>query len=650
MDKRAHLFRYICMIGVFVCAGMAMHAQQILLDQPVKAGELTLFPSMENGNTYYYISDKPQLAEDENGHKQFSFLRYVENEVGTGKEGNGGGIVHAVVSLKVSDAQLDEARRELRSLKPGAEIAGPVVYTSGKFGIVSAFANTEGELSRQVVGMGQAPVLDGQKAAISIELTQQGAKILWESFQTATPDISFTFEMEVQGYRSPHQAVIEANFEQIYDHKAFNLAMASQYLSGEIKSAYDDLFKSGAIQLTQVGEDEQLDKLINTAYNKIADMMFHPVGGTGTPSIAQMGGGMGQKSLLDKATQMLANNRKAALAHNQQVRDEERLLQNRMQESEWAGEIEDGELLASTADYIPLHLRKQGVIPAKRRRTPPPPQPSIKGEEIDVPDFAIMGVFEMKKVRQRGIFKIDLNKFTTDHISMRFDENIGDLKRYMDNERYFRQVNLDDPMFKQREIAAILDGYNADDFGKYINYVTVRLRKHHENGQYTQDELRIDRNNFNQEGNFFSLMYGWKGDNDRRRWRDYEVDAQWSFFGGHTVEVSPYTSSYNAINLSPPYQRKVVDLEADPEVVKRRRILAITVSFIYQLGDKEHRRQVSMNAHRGELSAQAEFLLPEGVEAYEYEITWRHAGGRASHSGRQKTSESILFVSDSPRI
>ena len=544
------------MIWAFASMAMAAHAQQILLDQPVKAGELTLFPGMQDGNTYYYVSDKPQLAEDENGRKQFSFLRYVENESGAGEESDGGGIVHAVVSLKVSEEQKDEARRELRRLKPGARIAGPVVYKSGKFGLVSAFTNTEGELSRQVVGMGLAPVLDGQKAAVSIELTRQGAKILWESFQTATPDISFTFEMEVQGYRSPHSALIEADFEQIYDHKAFNLAMASQYLSGEIKSAYDDLYKSGAIKLTQVGESEQMDKLITTAYNKIADMMFSPVGGTGAPNFAQMGGGVGQKSLLDKASKMLADNRKAALAHNQQIRDEERMSQNRMQEEEWAGEIDDPTLLASTAEYVPLHIRKRGVIPSRRQRRMPTRYQPAGGEEVDVPDFAIMGVFEMKKVRQRGVFRIDLNKFTTDNITMRFDENIGDLQRYMDNERYFRQVNLDDPLFKQREIAAILDGYNADDFGKYINYVTVRLRKRHQNGQYTQDEVRIDRSNFNQEGNFFSLLYGWKGDNDRRRWRDYEVDAQWSFFGGHTVEVPAYTSSYNAINLSPPYQRK----------------------------------------------------------------------------------------------
>ena len=33
-----------------------------------------------------------------------------------------------------------------------------------------------------------------------MQLTKLGAKILWESFQTPTPDISFSFEMDVTGF------------------------------------------------------------------------------------------------------------------------------------------------------------------------------------------------------------------------------------------------------------------------------------------------------------------------------------------------------------------------------------------------------------------------------------------------------------------
>ncbi len=69
-------------LGFFMACILAFlrsPAQPINLDNPVKAGELTLFPDIGNANNYYYISDKPRLAKSPAGKYQFSFLRYVEN-------------------------------------------------------------------------------------------------------------------------------------------------------------------------------------------------------------------------------------------------------------------------------------------------------------------------------------------------------------------------------------------------------------------------------------------------------------------------------------------------------------------------------------------------------------------------------------------
>ena len=73
----------------------------------------------------------------------------------------------------------------------------------------------------------------------------------------------------------------------------------------------------------------------------------------------------------------------------------------------------------------------------------------------------------------------------------------------------------------------------------------------------TDDEVRIDRKNFNHEGNSFKLLYGWKGDNNRKRWIDYEYQTLWSFFGGHTMEMPWAKASAGAIPLSPPLQRLI---------------------------------------------------------------------------------------------
>lgn len=696
-------------------AGLALapaaSAQQILLDKPVRAAELILFPDINDENVYYYVCDKPRLATGENERPQFSFLRYVENVRSAAdeaeiREGEGGGIVHALVALSVTEDQLKDAQRALRRIKSEARIEGPVVFKSGTFGLVSAFTDSDGNLSHRVVGLGNAPLLDGEKAAVSLQLTKQGAKILWESFKTPTPDVSFTFEMDLDGYRSPKRAVIEADFDRIYEHRAFDVGLESTYLAAEIQGAFDDLREDKAIRLTEVGEDEQLEELIGIAYRKITDLMFQPVQGTGTPDLASLARTAGgEPSLLDRASEMLAARREEARNENEAIR--RRNDERRRRQSAAAGRsAEATEAGAQTADQRGRDLEEQAAqaeARAERLRqraaelesrddfpeeyaalnreivggvenqaatlrrlagesrsdaaevreevASTPSEEEDLEEEERLSSFALVATYEMKRLRQRGTFRVDLNKYTSDSLTLRFDENIGDLRRYIGDQSHFREVNLDDPLFKQREIVAFIDGLNAGDFGEYVNFVTLHMRKRHEGGGETHDEVRIDRNNFNAEGNSFKLLYGWKGDNDRRHWLDYEYRTYWSFFGGSTVEDPDWRStSSGAINLAPPYQRREVTLEADPAVLAQfdRKVRSITVKIYYQLGGEERVRLTSLNPSTEPLSKTVEFMLPADVFEYEYEISWRLYGNESVTSGRQKTSEPTLYVDEVP--
>lgn len=653
--------------------GVPTYAQQVLLDKPVKAGELTVFPDLNDEAVYYYVSDKPRLSTSANGQPQFSFLRYADN-VRSGadqpdvREGEGGGILHALVSLSVSPEQIREAQRALQRIKPGAKINGPVVFRSGKFGLVSSFKDPDGKLSTKVVGIGNAPILDGEKAAVSMQLTKQGAKILWESFHTAAPDISFSFEMDMTGYRSPQRAVIEANFDQIYEHQAFGAGVASTYLAAEIKAAFDDLKRQGAIKLTQVGENEKLEALVTTAYNKIADMMFSPLGGTGTPSLESLTAGSGgQGSLLDRATTMLQQNRQDARTENARIRAENEKARKEAQQAKAQRMAAEASRtpVSEPAQPAPVPERTETDRPTATADTPPhlvgnhpfgprrgdPDEadvPSEKQQEVSVPSFSVVAAFEMKKVHQQGIFKVDLNKYTTDHLTLRFDENIGDLRQFLDKPEVFRSVNLDDPLFRQREIAVSLDGLNGPDFGKYVNFVSVQMRKTHAQGAVTTDEVRIDRANYNKEGNNFKLLYGWKDDNDRRRWAEFEYRPVWSFFGGGTVEENWQKWSSNGISVKPPYTRRLVDIQGDPKTATDTGMRAVTVRIFYELAGKPQVKQVTLNVSKGQLSELVEFMAPPDKTDYEYEIVWQLKGNRTVSSGRKTASTGTLFIDELP--
>jgi hypothetical protein len=265
------------------------------------------------------------------------------------------------------------------------------------------------------------------------------------------------------------------------------------------------------------------------------------------------------------------------------------------------------------------------------------------------PGFALMGTYQMKRSHQSGIYRIDLNKHTAATRKFRFDENIGDLRPLLKTGA-FRQVNLDDPLYKQREVVAIIDGVNADDFGQYINFVSLRLRKTHESGDITNDEVRIDRKNFNQEGANFKMLYGWKGDNNRQRWMDYEYQTVWSFFGGYTMEMPWKKWSSGEIPLAPPLQRRSVELQGDPKQLAEKGVRAVNVKVFYRPAPDapEQVKQVTLNAAAQAFAGRIDFVGPKDSVDYEYEIAWRLTGNREVTTGRQKTSFSILNLDDLP--
>jgi hypothetical protein len=251
-------------------------------------------------------------------------------------------------------------------------------------------------------------------------------------------------------------------------------------------------------------------------------------------------------------------------------------------------------------------------------------------------------------VRQRGIFKIDLNKYTATTRMFPFTSSISGLTSYLNDPLYFKEINMDDPLYKQRELVVMVDGANATDFGTYINFATVLMRKKHQAGEESQDEVRIDRKNFNSEGNAFKLMYGWKGDNDRRRWMDYEYQTTWSFFGGKELQEPWKNTNSGAINVVPPFQKRSVDVDADPEAMAKAGVRVATVKLYYKLGDTEKVKIVTLNALKGKLSERIDFIMPPDQASYEYEVDYQLKGNKTVSSGRKTASAATLILEDVP--
>jgi hypothetical protein len=619
-----------------------VRSQSILLDKPVRAGELTLYPELKNESNYYYISDKIRIAQDANGRPQFLFIRYVKNEdIASGEDETmtesavGGGIVHALFELSVSQEQLRQAAQALRRIDSDGKIIGPVTYKSGTIALISSVADKNGNMAEKVLGIGNAPILEGQKAAISVQLNKLGSKLLWETFKTPTPDFSISFEMEVEGYLSPKRVKIEANFDQIYKHQAFEAAIAMPILSGEIKAAFDDLHDEGAIKVEQIGEDEELNKIMETAYNKLTTLMFDKIGGTGTPQLAQMFPD-NKKSMLDRATENLEKARKEAREENARLdRSQSAQTSHSTQVRAGSSQRRDQAMASRGQTYTPP--------PASQRRDTPRSDTARSGsggrQRVSMPSMSVAVSYQMKQIKRTGRYVIDLNKYTSDTRNMRFDENVGRI----DCPDCFVEVNLDDPLMKQRNIFVSLDGMNSQEFDKYINYVNVVMRKKHQNSETTIDEVRIDKSKFNQTGNNFGMLYGWKGDNDRAKWLNYEYKSQWSFFGGYTIETDWQPTEFASVSLTPPFDRKPIYVELDPDFAAKEQIRAVEIKIYYKPKDKEELLKTNLKVAQEELSKTLEIILPRGVEDYDYEVTWYIKGADPKISPRRSSKLGMLY-------
>ncbi|MCA9513227.1 MAG: hypothetical protein KC560_21125, partial [Myxococcales bacterium] len=269
-------------------------------------------------------------------------------------------------------------------------------------------------------------------------------------------------------------------------------------------------------------------------------------------------------------------------------------------------------------------------------------------------DVCLTTKYELKKKRHTGTYRLDLRKYTASKVVLPFAENIGDLRQYLDDPAVFRRVNLDDPLYQQREIAAAVNGLELADFDGYLNSVAVQLRKRHQGGEPTFDEVRIDRATFDRTGNEYKLLYGWKGDDDRDAWLAYEYRAQWSFAGGSQIATDWQPASFSVIPLDPPFERREIRLEGSPDYLAEAdaAVRSITVRVFHggagEAREGERTEQVTLRADKGELSDVVKLVLPAGQLSYDYEISWRLRGNRTVTTGRRTTTEDVLYVDELP--
>lgn len=652
MSAYKNYYRMIARCGaVFIAVSCAFPAlaQEVIWDRQYRLGNLVAFQSANDPTRYHYAGTRARVARD-GGLPKFSFVRFTRKNP-DGGDAIGGGIVHALVELGVTEEDLQAARDALRDIDTEGTLEGPVAFSSGTFTLISTAMNDEAnEIARRVVGTGKAPLLEGDRAAVSMLLTEEGANTLWATFNTPTPDISFSFNMAIDAYRSPIQASLVADWDKIYEHDNFQAAFrtgidsseAQVMLGGEIDLTYDELGQSGAIDIQIIGEDESIERATQAAYEDLRKIMFAPANMAGeenfTPEYLD-GAYSRATEMFDKAE---ANRQKrndearrrrddaeeaqaaCAAATVSTVGSEDHIA--RLEEEAKALEVAAADAQAEFVRYAAVFDRAvlectveenceemvemydetlsemqnevnradNAAASARQRADALVTQDTEKradaagacskaeslvdaaeweqGTQVTVSAYV---AYRMKRVKQTGTFEQNMNKYKADTFSLRFDSNVGDMRRYLNNDNVFVVIPDDPLVFGQNDVFVDVSGIGSTDFGDFLTSTSIELRKEHQGGDVTRDSVRLSRSTFNDPN--VRMSYISRGDTDADAFERYQYKVDWNYAGNVRIPGEWTDNSGNSIPVSPPLVKQSIQFNLDPVFADELGIVGVTI-------------------------------------------------------------------------
>lgn len=282
----------------------SLHAQSILIDKGIFIEGLWCFPMAEDSLTYKYLPNRTQLAVDENKKPQFSFIRYVNSTLdettdkasSTINQAKGGAVLHFLVTYNTSKESITEAESALRNkyFNQSIRINGPIIFEKGTYTLVSSIINMQKNEGQNVEDVtiisGSAPVLEGSKIAVSLELSREQGKLLYESFKMPTPDISLLFDMSFKGLSNAYRAELIVNWSDYQNKEAMGGSVGIYGSGAEVKKELEENFKNQSFILKTEGEDSKSEALLGLVYQKLIGLLYDevPIEAEGLEGISEM--------------------------------------------------------------------------------------------------------------------------------------------------------------------------------------------------------------------------------------------------------------------------------------------------------------------------------------------------------------------------
>lgn len=230
--------------------------------------------------------------------------------------------------------------------------------------------------------------------------------------------------------------------------------------------------------------------------------------------------------------------------------------------------------------------------------------------------------YEIRIARQTEVY--NLNYRTTVTKTMTVTANLGEwYDGVRDNPRCVASINLNDPFYQHRDINFILDLDAADMFDTEVNYVTVNVMKHRDEGNDFEEKVTIDRQFIEQHGVKAVLSYARGEDSNPDL---YQYQTQWSLRGGEIYPEDPpwIEGAWEGVTLTPPVKPVMVRFETDLDEMEEMNLRNVTLQLRYIRFGKETESNVNISLYNQDPFAERTIFLDKDTKGYAYRLVFTH--------------------------
>jgi hypothetical protein len=504
---------------------------------------ILLLQEVGDPKAYYYIPQFPRLATKPDGSFEILCLKYKAAD-GSGKAD--GGLFHALIEFTLPEDVLAELDKELKTQVPGARVVGPVPLLhaakdgeagGGSFRIVSGVLaeREEGGFTQVVVKSDEAPLLPGSRAVVAAILTAEGATLLFDSLKSPTSDVSVSihayFEAAVQAYN----AKVTADVSTVYTHLSEVQNRQQNYTKRQVRKVIDDLQRTGTLKVESLDRTAglgikatEMEGILQIVTTKLTELMFDHTGGWAADPP-----------------------RETAVENNQ--------IQGR---------------------------QSRGFLARLFRGT---------GDQKYYSDDQY--VLKDRKDIRHNTFSLVLTKNATIRVPVDTAGNLGGIYAALgEDTRYFRVVDMSDPAFERRPIYFQVDGGSVPSFEDTVNFVAVNMRKEYPDQPAFTRSLRFTDADVKAGKTTQEISLPRLGLPGSDWWSNFEYQVVWGLRGGRQMSEPAQQGAWKrstaaTVAIDPPFQRHVIEIDADRQLFTANGITAAVVEFATRLAGQPKRDQ-----------------------------------------------------------